>query len=42
MRDVLMIQNMVELGIFGEITYASGSYIHDCRSLFFDKDGDLT
>jgi predicted dehydrogenase len=39
---VLQVQNMVEQGVFGDISYASGSYIHDCRSLFFTNDGDLT
>ena len=39
---VLQVQNMVEQGLFGDLTYASGSYIHDCRSLFFTGDGELT
>lgn len=39
---VLQVQNMVEQGVFGNLTYASGSYIHDCRSLFFTNEGDLT
>lgn len=38
----LQVQNMVEQGVFGEITYASGSYIHDCRHLNFTASGDLT
>lgn len=42
MRDVLMVQNMVEQGVFGELTFAEGSYIHDCRSLYFTEDGELT
>jgi predicted dehydrogenase len=42
MRDVLMVQNMVEQGVFGELTFAEGSYIHDCRSLYFYEDGELT
>jgi len=42
MEPVLQVQRMVEEGIFGEITYASGSYIHDCRSLLFTETGDLT
>lgn len=42
MRDVLMVQNMVEQGVFGELTFAEGSYIHDCRDLYFDTNGDLT
>jgi len=39
---VLQVQNMVEQGVFGELTYASGSYLHDIRNLFFGEDGDLT
>jgi predicted dehydrogenase len=42
MEPVLQVQRMVEEGIFGEIIYASGSYIHDCRDLFFTKEGELT
>jgi len=42
MRDVLMVQNMVDLGIFGDLVFASGSYIHDCRGLFFSEDGEPT
>jgi predicted dehydrogenase len=39
---VLQVQNMVEQGIFGEISYASGSYLHDCRNLLFTPEGELT
>lgn len=42
MDEVLQVQNMVEQGVFGDLVYASGSYIHDCRELFFTPDGDLT
>lgn len=42
MRDILMVQNMIEQGIFGDLVYARGSYIHDCRYLFFYEDGSLT
>jgi len=41
-RWVLMVQNMVEQGLFGELTFASGAYLHDCRKLFFDSEGELT
>lgn len=40
--EVLQVQHMVEQGVFGDIIYASGSYIHDCRELFFDAEGELT
>jgi predicted dehydrogenase len=33
MRTNMMIKNMVAEGVFGELTYAEGAYIHDCRSL---------
>jgi len=38
----LQVQHMVELGVFGELTYASGSYLHDARNLLFCPNGDLT
>jgi predicted dehydrogenase len=39
---LLMIRKMVEEGLFGEITYAECGYVHDCRSLAFDGQGQLT
>ncbi|HWL55008.1 MAG TPA: Gfo/Idh/MocA family oxidoreductase [Chthoniobacteraceae bacterium] len=42
MEPVLQVQRMVEEGVFGELIYASGSYVHDCRKLFFTAEGDLT
>ncbi len=39
---ILQVQNMVEQGVFGELSYASGSYIHDCRELYFTSEGELT
>jgi hypothetical protein len=42
MRNNLMVLNMVEQGLFGEITYAEASYVHDCRNLRVDSDGLLT
>ena len=38
----LMILNMVQKGLFGELTYAECGYVHDCRSLLFQGDGSLT
>lgn len=38
----LQVQNMVEQGVFGELTYASGSYLHDARNLLFTPQGELT
>ncbi len=42
MEPVLQVQRMVEEGIFGDLVYASGSYLHDCRQLFFREDGEPT
>ena len=38
----LMIGNMVQRGLFGQLTYAECGYVHDCRSLLFQGDGSLT
>ena len=42
LRQNMMVLNMVELGLFGEVYYAEGGYIHDCRYLLFGPDGTLT
>lgn len=42
MRPNMMVLNMVNHGVFGELTYAEGAYIHDCRDLMFTDDGDWT
>ena len=41
-HDVMMIQQMVQQGVFGETTYAECGYVHDCRYLEFEPDGTLT
>ncbi|MBN1345763.1 MAG: Gfo/Idh/MocA family oxidoreductase [Phycisphaerae bacterium] len=41
-RQVMMVLNMVEQGLFGELTYAECAYVHDCRFLSFNPDGSLT
>lgn len=38
----LRILNMVRAGVLGDPYFAVGSYIHDCRSLFFDSQGKIT
>ncbi len=38
-RENMMIQRMVELGLFGELIMAEGSYLHDCSHLFFHDGG---
>ena len=42
MRPNLMVLNMVEHGLFGEIVHAEGAYIHDVRNLMVRPDGSLT
>ena len=42
MRDVLMVEEMVNRGVFGDLIHAEGSYLHDCRFLIFDDDGALS
>jgi predicted dehydrogenase len=38
-RHVMMIQNMVQQGVFGELTYAQCGYIHDLKKLSVISDG---
>lgn len=42
MRPNMMIGNMVQRGLFGQITHVEGAYLHDCRSLTHYADGNLT
>lgn len=42
MRYNMAVLNMVEEGVFGEITYAEGGYIHDVRHLKLTDTGELT
>ena len=42
MRPNMMVLEMVQRGVFGELTYAEGAYIHDCRNLLFDDNAGLT
>ena len=39
---VMQVQNMADQGLFGELTYGYGSYIHDVRGMKYNKDGTLT
>jgi predicted dehydrogenase len=41
-REVMLVRNLAEQGLFGELTYAQGAYIHDCRDLMFNPDGTRT
>ena len=42
MRDTMMVGEMARRGVFGDLLYASGDYLHDCRDLFFQPTGELT
>jgi len=42
MASHMMVLNMVNKGVFGELTYAEGMYLHDCRPICFYPDGSLT
>lgn len=41
-QPIMMIRNMIQKGLFGELTYAECGYVHDCRSLLVKPDGTLT
>ncbi|MCH8102647.1 MAG: Gfo/Idh/MocA family oxidoreductase [Chloroflexi bacterium] len=41
-RETMMVLNMAEQGLFGDLTFAEGAYIHDCRHLLFNDDGTRT
>lgn len=38
-REHRYVLDLCRNGVFGEITYASGTYSHDCKPLMFDPDG---
>ena len=40
-RTRMMVLNMAHTGIFGEVTYGEGNYIHDTRNLAYEDDGKL-
>ncbi len=35
MKPYMVIQEMVRAGVFGEVFYAEGEYLHDCRELLY-------
>ena len=41
-RETLLMLNMIRAGAFGDTYSGVGSYIHDCRFLYFKPDGELT
>lgn len=42
MRPNMMVGNMARQGVFGDITFVEGAYLHDCRKLTHYPDGELT
>lgn len=42
MRQNMMVLNMTQQGVFGEITYAEGGYVHDCRPIRLSDNGEVT
>ncbi len=41
-RTTMMVLNMVQKGVFGDLTYAEGGYIHDTRDLSLTPNGEIT
>lgn len=41
MRPHMMVLNMVRKGVFGDLTYAEGMYLHECWSYLFNPKGGL-
>jgi hypothetical protein len=41
-RQNMMLLNMTNANVFGELTFAEGGYIHDSKHLMFNPDGSLT
>jgi predicted dehydrogenase len=39
---VMQVQRMADEGLFGDLTYGYGAYIHEIRGMKYDKDGNLT
>ncbi|MGI8907282.1 MAG: Gfo/Idh/MocA family protein [Candidatus Sumerlaeaceae bacterium] len=38
-KPVMQVLSIVQAGLFGDLTYGEGSYIHEVRSLKYTKDG---
>ncbi len=41
-RPMMMVLNMAQQGMFGELTYAEGAYVHDARGMMLTADGEWT
>jgi predicted dehydrogenase len=42
MRPNMLVRQLTAAGRFGDVYYAEGAYLHDCRHLGFTPSGDLT
>ena len=42
MDEVELLKRLADAGRFGQIYYLEGEYLHDCKDLWFDSDGNLT
>ena len=40
--EVELLRRLHQDGRFGELYYGEGEYLHDCRDLWYDQDGNLT
>lgn len=40
--EIELVKRLYDAGRFGEVYYGEGDYVHDCRQLFYDEDGQLT
>ncbi|HEV8634074.1 MAG TPA: Gfo/Idh/MocA family oxidoreductase [Chloroflexota bacterium] len=41
-KPAMLVREMARRGLFGELYYAEGAYIHDCRHLHYDAQGNPT
>ncbi|MGB3329569.1 MAG: Gfo/Idh/MocA family oxidoreductase, partial [Thermomicrobiales bacterium] len=39
--EVELLKRLADDGRFGQIYYLEGEYLHDCKDLWFDRDGSL-
>lgn len=42
MKSNMLVRHLAREGLFGEIYYAEGAYIHDCHSIHYDAQGHPT
>ena len=42
MRHTVLVKSMVEAGLFGDVYYAEGAYIHEIRNMHYHEDGTPT